>query len=528
MSAAFTRIDFPEIFLGFVAPVGVEMTSSIKHFRTHFERLGYNVIPIKVTDVFKELEKSVKPKKPLVQTPAHLRLERYIEYGNQLREYFEDDALLAGLTITRIVAERLSHSKEPDRSPQKTVFLLHQFKRREEIELLRSIYGRVFFQISIYSRTGARVENLAKSFARAENQGISDPFRSKAQAIVQIDQNQADNDHGQRVSAIFHNGDIILNSDDSDDSLEDQIGRFVHLLFGSNKISPTRDEYGMFVAKSAALRTLDLSRQVGAAIFSPEGEILTMGSNEVPKANGGTYWSNDPNHFDDRDYVREHDSNDRRKLELLFDLIKVLDLTKDGLSEKPAVKKSQFMDALEYGRIIHAEMSAICDAARIGRPLARSVLYSTTFPCHMCAKHIVAAGIAKVIFLEPYPKSLTSSLHSDSIRIEGADRGRHQDYPAVEFVHFHGISHRRYRELFERAKRKDEDGNFIEWNNPLVDEQRKSVQPRPIIDLKFPFYLELEKKTIEAYTSLVAVNIKSQKRQRSSKHRASARSAKRR
>jgi deoxycytidylate deaminase len=66
----------------------------------------------------------------------------------------------------------------------------------------------------------------------------------------------------------------------------------------------------------------------------------------------------------------------------------------------------------------------------------------------MCAKHIVAAGIAKVMFLEPYPKSLTANLHGDSVRIEGADRGRHQPYPAVEFSHFHGISHRRYRELF--------------------------------------------------------------------------------
>ena len=40
----------------------------------------------------------------------------------------------------------------------------------------------------------------------------------------------------------------------------------------------------MFAAKAAALRTLDLSRQVGAAIFSADGEIISMGSNEVPKA----------------------------------------------------------------------------------------------------------------------------------------------------------------------------------------------------------------------------------------------------
>jgi deoxycytidylate deaminase len=257
----------------------------------------------------------------------------------------------------------------------------------------------------------------------------------------------------------------------------------------------------MFVAKSAALRTLDLSRQVGAAVFSRDGEILAMGSNEVPKANGGTYWSDDRQAFDDRDYVREHDSNDRRKRELLSELTTALDIKTDTTTT-PAIKATQFMDALEYGRIIHAEMSAICDAARLGRALGGATLYSTTFPCHMCAKHIVAAGISKVVFLEPYPKSLTASLHGDSVRIEGADRGRYQDYPAVDFIHFHGISHRRYRELFERTKRKDGDGNFIEWHDPYIGENQVKY-PRPLIDLQFPFYLELEKRTVEAYTNLV-------------------------
>jgi deoxycytidylate deaminase len=466
--------------------------------------MGYNVIPIKVTDVFQELQRYVVPDEELVASPPHLRLERYIKYGNQLREYFEDDALLAGLTIASIVRERVKRPPEQVSRPEKNVFLLHQFKRREEIDLLRSIYGRVFFQISIYSRTGARVVHLARTFARAEGSGASDPFRPMAEQIIQVDQNEAANTHGQRVSAIFHTGDVILNADASDNDLEEQICRFVDLLFGSNRISPTRDEYGMFMAKSAALRTLDLSRQVGAAIFSPDGEVITMGSNEVPKAGGGTYWADDPKRFDDRDYVREYDSNDSRKRELLFDLIRALDL-EPSAAGKPSVDKSQFMDALEYGRIIHAEMSAICDAARQGRSVNGSTLYSTTFPCHMCAKHIVAAGVAKVVFLEPYPKSLTGSLHGDSVRIEGADRGKHQTYPAVDFFHFYGISHRRYRELFERNKRKDDRGNFLEWHDPYVaeDDPDQVKHPRPTIALQFPFYLELEKITIQAYADLI-------------------------
>jgi hypothetical protein len=47
--------------------------------------------------------------------------------------------------------------------------------------------------------------------------------------------------------------------------------RFIHLLFGNNQITPTHDGYGMYIAKSASLRSSDLSRQVGAAIFRRSG-----------------------------------------------------------------------------------------------------------------------------------------------------------------------------------------------------------------------------------------------------------------
>jgi hypothetical protein len=95
-----------------------------------------------------------------------------------------------------------------------------------------------------------------------------------------------------------------------------------------------------------------------------------------------------------------------------------------------------------------------------------------------------AAHIGKVIFLEPYPKSLASDLHSDSILVEGGDRGPYQKFPFVEFEHFHGVSPRRYREIFERFKRKnDEDGKLLEY---------KGGEPRPIIEINYPFYAELE------------------------------------
>lgn len=152
------------------------------------------------------------------------------------------------------------------------------------------------------------------------------------------------------------------------------------------------------------------------------------------------------------------------------------------------IEQSQLLDALEYGRIVHAEMAAICDAARLGRSVAGGVLYSTTFPCHMCAKHIVAAGLDRVVFLEPYPKSLAAALHSDSIQIEGGDRGQYQAFPSVQFEHFFGVTPRRYREIFERGSRKDESGNFVPY---------KDNQAIPFVDIKFPFYQALEREVMD-------------------------------
>ena len=45
-------------------------------------------------------------------------------------------------------------------------------------------------------------------------------------------------------------------------------------------------------------------------------------------------------------------------------------------------------------------------------------MYVTTFPCHNCAKHIIAAGLERVVYLEPYPKSRAKTLYDEDITPE--------------------------------------------------------------------------------------------------------------
>jgi cytidine deaminase len=223
----------------------------------------------------------------------------------------------------------------------------------------------------------------------------------------------------------------------------------------------------MFHAKAAALRSSELGRQVGACISTDEGDVVSLGTNEVPHGGGGLYWSGDKP--DVRQFQVGTDSNDAHKQILIQDTLARLKeagwLRKDLLSmsgeelAKAATtgearvfsKESRIANLIEFGRAVHAEMAALVDAARRGVSVKDCTMYVTTFPCHLCARHIVAAGIKQVVYIEPYPKSLTTELYPDSITVEN-DAPNDQ---VVRFLPFVGISPRQYLRLFEASKRKD-------------------------------------------------------------------------
>lgn len=51
---------------------------------------------------------------------------------------------------------------------------------------------------------------------------------------------------------------------------------------------------------------------------------------------------------------------------------------------------------------IHAEMNALMFAARSGIATAGSTLYCTHIPCHNCLKHIIQAGVKRVVYLNDH------------------------------------------------------------------------------------------------------------------------------
>lgn len=113
-------------------------------------------------------------------------------------------------------------------------------------------------------------------------------------------------------------------------------------------------------------------------------------------------------------------------------------------------------------------------------------MYATTFPCHNCAKHIIAAGIKKVIYIEPYPKSKAIDFYKQEISTEITDENK-----KLVFTPFSGVGPRRYIDLFAMTStkwgakvRKDEDGKRILW-------ERKDASIRN--PMRTMTYLEYEK-----------------------------------
>ena len=64
----------------------------------------------------------------------------------------------------------------------------------------------------------------------------------------------------------------------------------------------------------------------------------------------------------------------------------------------------------ELCRGLHAEQNAIIQAAVHGISIEGAVLYSTTFPCIVCAKMLINAGISSIYYAQGYPDEYSGNI----------------------------------------------------------------------------------------------------------------------
>jgi deoxycytidylate deaminase len=485
-----------ELVIGLVGAVGTESEVVVNLLKERLGRAGYRAITVKISRDVIPLLCNV----PAYGSDHHQRISSLMEAGDIAREQTGKDEILALGAATIIKA--LRGAPDAPVAMEKTAIIIDSLKRPEEVEHLRLIYPAGFILIGIHCEESQRLRRLTSDLGIPED---------KARALIQRDINEADRDHGQRVNDTFHLADFFVRIGDNLTRLRADIKRMVELWFGNPFVTPTFDEHAMFMAFAAALRSADLSRQVGAVV-TRDSQILATGANECPKSGGGLYW---PTRQADacigdvprgRDYMRADGDSNVAEQNQIIDLIVQKGVERYKMKEadlRELLRSSRIRDLTEFGRVVHAEMEALLSCARNGLSTVGATLYCTTFPCHNCAKHIIAAGIEKVVYVEPYPKSKTFDFHDDAITTSLPLDGK----KLVRFVPFVGIGPRRFFDLFSmnlgstyKLVRKDrETGKRKEWT---IEKAHLRVQMKPAS------YLELEAQACTEFGKLKKNGVK--------------------
>jgi deoxycytidylate deaminase len=432
-----------EIVLALCGPMGSPLHEVADKLREMLlGTFGYESCKVLRLSGFIEAQ-AVKAQKPIRTKPAERRHD-LINLGDEMRNEY-GHSVLAELAVNDIRLDRELHGKDPETGRFRSRRICHivdSIKNRQELELLRTVYREALYVVGVFAPSGQRESELRK-------QGMDGP-----EIAVLMDRDSGEEiDGGQTVGDTFPLSDFFLRMDSNTETeLRGRVERFLHLILGTSVITPTRAEMAMYAAASAAGNSACLSRQVGAAVTDVDGKLLAIGWNDVPKAFGDLYvtdLADDPSsHRDNRCWNHGGKCyNDEEKMLLAEHII-------DALGDLlPSEKRMQAVDAvvrdrklrnlIEFSRSIHAEMHALLSALRQeGDRVHGGTMYVTTYPCHSCARHIIAAGISKVIFIEPYKKSLAVKLHGDAMtELE-------QDLDKVRLLPYDGVAPGRYLGLF--------------------------------------------------------------------------------
>jgi deoxycytidylate deaminase len=457
-----------ELVVGLVGPVGsgVTMTGTVlmNEFR---ERYGYTITPIRVSDLITERAHQIGVTIPTDEAERRSVLQKV---GSEGRKQFSA-AYWAEKCVEKIAVYRKQEGGYAEGTlvpiRMRHVHVIDSLKNPAEVELFRKVYGDNFWLVGVFAP-----ENVRKQRLHDLNQG-------KLQQVMDTDEEEGV-DYGQRVADTMHLADFFVRNDGQNDvGLRTAIGRYLAILFNVGLETPTQDEKAMLGAMSAAAGSACMSRQVGAVIYTKAGELIGTGGNDVPKNGGGLYSSEDGAN-DHRCYkwagkICHNDARKRKLYSAIFNELRSENII-DGSTGLDKVEKAlastDLRNLIEYSRSVHAEMEAIVSVARGGKSgIVGAMMYVTTFPCHSCARHIVASGIERVIFIEPYSKSLALELHSDAVSQVDDNSGR------VLFLQYEGVAPKNVVRLFKNGiERKSAAGKLVQ----IPPTEARPVFPSPL------------------------------------------------
>ena len=323
--------------------------------------------------------------------------------------------------------------------------IIDSIRNDGEVYVLRQF--PYFFLFSIHAE---------KEVRRGRTIGKGKKFRNDPEFDMADERDRAeDPSFGQQVAICNDLSDIIVNNnDDFPASNVRQKKKFIDRIYNDyisliknkkdNLITPDRlptvNETLMTIAYAESQRSSCLKRKVGCVIASistvngdensvkDSVQIISSGHNEVPTGTTPCIFTEFEKCY--RDHLQEKQAEKIKycpkcgeKIKLSFTKCKCGKKTKKFLRVCPSCKKpvdisyecpkcntdvfSEYLHSggklLDMCRALHAEENALLNLTKIGSlNLENSVLYTTTYPCNLCANKIGTAGIKKVIYADPY------------------------------------------------------------------------------------------------------------------------------
>lgn len=488
-----------ELIFAVVGHVGSgpgKIAESLKEILESSPGGSYETSIIKASDKIKEWAQSngeaIPSKEKKLENVRQLQ-----DLGDKMREKDQSAvarALINEIRQTRARKQKLEKIGDQAVTPdgKKRAYILESIRHPAEVHLLRNVYGASFTLIGV-------ICDEEKCLSRVRDK-YSDAGTDAAKKFMSRDAKDSIN-HGQKVADALLLSDFFI--DNSVDRVElgkspedwmvnENLSRLVKIITHTHIVRPTISETAMFEAHAAALRSACLSRQVGACLVDAKGNVVAVGTNEVPKAGGGLYGENFDEGEPDERCAFTHTPHCRNTAEQNKIIGKIINDLREAVPElkgksddslRELLRESPIGALLEFSRAVHAEMDALLTAGRKGVSTAGTRMWVTTFPCHYCARHIVSAGVDEVQYIEPYQKSKALDLHDDSVTLEPkdwippskmnmTDNKKDEKERKVFFHHFIGVAPSMYRRAFSKDRDlKTNDGGLMkigdaEWGSP--------------------------------------------------------------
>ena len=380
------------------------------------------------------------------------------DIGNNLRKCgnpFEDNAKFLNPNFLYILSSEantfLKHHRAyiQKESPEdtRTYYVIECFRNPAEILYFRKRYYS-FYLFSIY-------RGIEKRFNR-----LSELYHFRWEEFKEIDKIDEGSDfaiepYKQNIKQCVNLADIALANEEEPYHLFEKFLKYFALIKFPGCVKPTHMERNMHLAYSMALNSTCICRQVGAIIVK-DGQIIGAGWNDVDTNRIGCIYRLRKDVEDIKEnksfpICSDEDYEEFRKIIIDYPQLEHSFCYKDewgkfkkkrGITKIPnecneVIQKIETR-SLQECRALHAEENAILQSSFLGGPsLKGATIYTTTFPCELCAKKILKVGIKRIVYCEPYPKSLSM----DVFLREGVKD--------IEIIPFEGVKSPSFFRLFK-------------------------------------------------------------------------------